>query len=75
MADTRKLDLKLKRLRAIEGDYRATMKRAEEEYKHDLISKKKFLKIKAKQEAKIGKMLPKVRRLQHLRNELKARSA
>jgi len=74
MADIRKLDLRLKRLRAIEGDYRSTLRRAEDEHKHNLISKEKFLKIKAKQEAKIEKILPKVRRLQHLRNEMKERS-
>ena len=75
MPDTRRLDLKLKRLRAIEGDYRSTIRRAQEDLKHNFISKEKFLKIKAKQEAKIEKILPKVRRLQHQRNEMKARNA
>ena len=74
MADTRKLDLRLKRLRAIEGEYRSVLRRAEDEYKHNLITKEKLDKIKSKQERKIGKILPKVRRLQHLRNEMKARS-
>ena len=74
MADTRRLDLKLKHLRAIEGDYRSILRRAEDELKHNLISRDKFNKIKAKQEKKIEKILPKVRRLQRLRNELKARN-
>ncbi len=73
MADTRKLDQKLKRLRVIEGDYRGAIKRAHEELKHNLISREKFLKIERKYEAKIERLLPKLRRLQHLRNELKAR--
>ena len=73
MADTRNLDRKLKRLRAIEGDYRSAIKRAEDDYKHNFISREKFLKIEKKHQAKIDKLLPKVRRLQHLRNELRAR--
>lgn len=75
MADTHRLDLKLKRLRAIEGGYRSVIRRAENELKNRYISKEKFLKIKARQEAKIERLLPKLRRLQHLRNEQKARSA
>ncbi len=73
MADTHKLDLKLKRLRAIEGDYRSIVKRAEFDYKGNFISREKFLKIKKRCEMKIERILPKVRKLQHLRNELKAR--
>ena len=73
MADTHNIDLKLKRMRAIEGDYRSAMKRAENDFEKDFITHEKFLKIKRKYEAKIEKMLPKVRRLQHLRNEMKSR--
>lgn len=73
MADTRKLDLKLKRLRAFEGDYRATIKRAEEDYRNDFLTREKFERIKEKQEAKIEKLQPKIRRLLHLRNMMKAR--
>ncbi len=71
MVDTRKLDLKLKRLRSIEGDYKSIIKRAEVEYKHNLLSREKYLKIKKKNELKIQKLLPKVRRLVRKRNALK----
>ncbi len=73
MADTHKVDLKLKRLRAIEGDYRAIVKRAEADYENNYITREKFLKIKKKCEIKIDRVLPKVRKLQHIRNQLKAR--
>jgi len=73
MADTHSIDLKLKRLRAIEGDYRSAMKRAEDDYERNFISREKMLKIKKKYEAKMDKVAPKLRRLQHLRNEMKAR--
>jgi len=73
MADTRRFDLKLKRLRAIEGDYRAAIKRAEEDFKHDFITRERYEKIKEKQEAKIEKLQPKLRKFLHLRNIAKAR--
>jgi len=73
MADTHNIDLKLKRLRAIESDYRSAMKRAEDDYENNFITREKMLKIKKKYEAKIDKVAPKVRKLQHLRNEIKAR--
>ena len=73
MADTHNIDLKLKRLRAIEIDYRSAMKRAEDDYENNFITREKMLKIKKKYEAKIDKVAPKVRKLQHLRNEIKAR--
>ncbi len=73
MSDTRKLDLKLKRLRSLEGDYRSELKRAEDEYDRNFITREKFLKIKAKHDKKLERLLPKVRRLQHLRNKLRSR--
>jgi len=73
MADTRRFDLKLKRLRAIEGDCRAAIKRAEEDFKHDFITRERYEKIKEKQEAKIEKLQPKLRKFLHLRNIAKAR--
>ncbi len=71
MVDTRNLDLKLKRLRSIEGDYKAIIKRAEVEYKHNLLSREKYLKIKKKNESRLEKLLPKVRKLVRKRNALK----
>jgi len=73
MADTHRFDLKLKRLRAIEGDCRAAIKRAEEDFRNDFMTRERFEKIKEKQEAKIEKLQPKLRRLLHLRNVAKAR--
>jgi len=73
MADTRRFDLKLKRLRAIEGDYRAAIKRAEEDFRNDFMTRERYEKIKEKQEAKIEKLQPKLRKLLHLRNVAKAR--
>jgi predicted ATP-binding protein involved in virulence len=73
VADTHSIDLKLKRLRVIEGDYRSAIKRAEHDCENNFISREKMLKIKKKYEAKIDKVAPKLRRLRHLRNEMKSK--
>jgi hypothetical protein len=73
MADTRRLELKLKKLRAIEGDYRSQIRRAEDEYKRNLIPREKFLKIKRRCEMRMEALLPKIRKLTQLRSELRAR--
>ena len=75
MADTRRLDLKLKRIKAIEGSYRSIIKRAEDEYKHNLITRDKLSKIRRKHTQKIEKLQIKARRLQKLRMRLKTRNA
>jgi len=73
VADSHKVDLKLKRLRAIEADYRTIIKRAESDYRNNFITREKLEKIKKKCELKIEKMLPKVRKLQHIRNQMRAK--
>jgi len=75
LADTRRLDLKLKRIKAIEGSYRSIIKRAEDEYKHNLITRDKLSKIRRKHTQKIEKLQIKARRLQKLRMRLKTRNA
>ena len=72
MADTHSIDLKLKRLHVIEADYRAAIRRAEEDYEKDFITREKLLKIKKKYEAKLDKVRPKARRLHNLRDRMRS---
>ncbi|MBI4415915.1 MAG: hypothetical protein HY557_02900 [Euryarchaeota archaeon] len=67
MTDVTKIDLKLKRLVAIEADHRATIKRAEEDKRRDPERKERYVRIVEKNRRKVDKLLPKIRRLRELR--------
>ena len=63
-----KLDLRMKRLMAIETEYRHAIKRAEEDLRRDPEHKKKYQRLLEKNRRKAEKLLPKIRRLRELRS-------
>ncbi len=67
MTDVTKIDLKIKRLVAIEADHRAAIKRAEEDKRRDPERKERYVRIVEKNRRKVDKLLPKIRRLRELR--------
>ena len=73
MPDTAKLDLKIKRLTAIEADYHHRIKAARADMHRDPDRKKKYERAVAKYERKMEKLLPKIRHFRELRHSLKSR--
>ena len=69
------MDRKLRRLRAIEASYRHTIKRAQDEVRHETVDREKAQrrldKVRAKYQRKIEKLQPKIRALATRRTELK----
>jgi len=68
-----KVERKLKRLRRIEAGYRAEIRRAQHALKDATIDRlkaeRKFERIRAKLEGKIGKVQPKIKALTNLKAE------
>ena len=67
MPESAKINQRLKHLSGVEGEYRTVIKRAEEDMHRDPDHKKRYERIVKKYQAKIDKILPKVRRLRELR--------
>ena len=61
------LDLKIKRLTAIEAEYRHAIKRAEGDLHRDPENRKKYERLLEKNRRKAEKLLPKIRRARELR--------
>ena len=73
MADTAKLDQRIKRLTRIEAEYRSTMKRANADMRDDPDHKRRYELRIAKLERKIDKLVHKVRRLREVRTAMRSR--
>lgn len=73
MPSTERLDLKIKRLTAIEAAYRAEIKRAHAGEKDDRERKLRYERTIAKYERKMEKLLPKIRRLREIRTAMRDR--
>lgn len=73
---TEKVERQLKRLRRIEAGYRAEIRRAQQALKDTtmdrLKAEQRFEKRRAKLEAKIEKVQPKIRALTNLRAEMRS---
>jgi len=65
--ESAKLNQRIKHLTGIEGEYRTVIKRAQEDMRRDPDHKKRYERVVKKYQAKIDKILPKVRRLRELR--------
>jgi len=74
-----KIDRSLRRFRRIEASWRSEIKRAHEASSHETLdavkAKERFEKTRAKFERKISKLQPKIKRLTHLRAELKGEAS
>ena len=79
IADVRKINERLRHYQRVEASYRAEIRRAHEALKEDRANptraEARYRKVKDKYERKIDKLLPKIKRLTALRNELKGRPA
>ena len=79
IADLRKINERLRHYQRVEASFRAEIRRAHEAIKEDRANparaEARYKKVKEKYERKIGKVLPKIKRLTALRNELKGRPA
>ena len=65
------LDVRIKRLVAIETSHRHTLRRAEEDLRRDVLHRAKHERRIAKTKRKIEKLLPKLRALRELRSSTK----
>jgi hypothetical protein len=65
------LDVKLKRMTAIEAEYRHALRRAEEDLRRDPERRKRYLRIIEKNKKRIEKILPKIRRARERRSDAK----
>ena len=69
------MDRKLRRLRSIEASYRHTMKRVQDEFRHETVDRenaqKRLAKVREKYQRKIDKLQPKIKALAQRRSELK----
>ena len=71
--DTERIDLRIKRLTAIETEYHHRIKEAQSDMRVDPDRKKKYERVIAKYERKMDKLLPKIRHLRELRHSRKSR--
>jgi len=71
VSEREKIDLRIKRLVAIETAHRHALRRAEEDFRLDVLHRPRYERKIAKFKRKIDKLLPKIRHQRERRSSLK----